>query len=151
MHLPSSNTQRQAAYFNNNFGNSKFCMMQFTLKPSSNFAPHAPVLPNARSKKQLSDVRQGMERAKTIEEMAQVFGVDVEAVRATKAEEILAPVRKALEAREEGELKQDQELKEATERGAEISQETVAAAKQEEHSAAPPVQEPAPERPTVVA
>jgi hypothetical protein len=151
LHLPSSYTQRQAAYFNNNFGNSKFCMMQFTLKPSSNFAPHAPVLPNARSKKQLSEVRQGMERAKTIEEMAQVFGVDVEAVRAAKAEEILAPVRKALEAREEGELKQDQELKKATERGAEISQETVAAAKQEEHSAAPSVQEPAPERPIVVA
>ncbi|GAC97492.1 potential tRNA dihydrouridine synthase [Pseudozyma hubeiensis SY62] len=78
----------------NPIGNTKYCMSQLAFKPAE--AGNV----NGLSKRQLAALRMGISQAKTHEELANVFGIDVEQVRSQSvAEDILKDLREALDAR----------------------------------------------------
>ena len=78
---------------NNPVGNTKYCMAQLAFK--SNESGNAKPM----NKRQLSALRTGISQAKTHEELAKVFNIDVEAVRAQSMEEVLKDLREALDKR----------------------------------------------------
>ncbi|KAJ9479408.1 tRNA-dihydrouridine(20) synthase [NAD(P)+] [Pseudozyma hubeiensis] len=78
----------------NPIGNTKYCMSQLAFKPAE--AGNV----NGLSKKRLAALRMGISQAKTHEELANVFGIDVEQVRSQSvAKDILKDLREALDAR----------------------------------------------------
>ena len=86
---------RYSVALNNPIGNTKYCMSQLAFKPAEpgNAAKHM-------SKKQLSVLRTGIAHAKTQEDLAAVFGVDVEQIRSQNVENaILKDLRQALDER----------------------------------------------------
>ncbi|PWY99445.1 FMN-linked oxidoreductase [Testicularia cyperi] len=86
---------------NNPIGNTKYCMAQLAFKPAESVAKEAQQNSSGdkklMSKKQLSALRSGIAQAKTHEDLAQVFNIDVERVRAENIEsEILKDLKEAL-------------------------------------------------------
>lgn len=78
----------------NPIGNTKYCMSQLAFKPAE--AGNV----NGLSKKRLAALRMGISQAKTHEELAKVFGIDVEQVRSQSvAKDILKDLREALDSR----------------------------------------------------
>lgn len=83
---------------NNPVGNTKYCMAQLAFKP--NESGNANGGAKAFNKKQLSALRTGISHAKTQEDLAAVFHIDVDAVRAQNVEkDILKDLREALDKR----------------------------------------------------
>lgn len=80
---------RYAIALNNPVGNTKYCMAQLAFKPEGGW-----------KKKQLAGLRMGLAQSKTLEDLAKVFNIDPEEVRAKSVEgEILKELREALEGR----------------------------------------------------
>lgn len=88
-----------ALALNNPLGNIKYCLGQLAFKPSDSI-PKEAQRERMVSKRQLSAIRTGIAQAKTLEDLARVFDIDPEAVRARNVEtDILAQLRDALAAR----------------------------------------------------
>ncbi|CDS01657.1 hypothetical protein [Sporisorium scitamineum] len=86
---------RYSIALNNPVGNTKYCLSQLAFKPAEagNATKHM-------SKKQLSVLRTGISQAKTQEELAAVFGVDVEQVKSQDVQkDIMKDLREALDER----------------------------------------------------
>ncbi|SPO24440.1 related to tRNA dihydrouridine synthase [Ustilago trichophora] len=81
---------------NNPIGNTKYCMAQLAFKPNESGNANGKGL----NKRQLSALRTGISQAKTHEELAAVFNIDVNAVKAQSVDkEILKDLKEALEKR----------------------------------------------------
>jgi tRNA-dihydrouridine synthase 2 len=88
---------RLALTFDNNYGNTKYCISSMAFKPSSSILPSARPLPGATSKKQaLHELRQKVAQSKTVEEIAASLGVNVEEEKKKPVEEALLDVEQAL-------------------------------------------------------
>lgn len=90
---------RYAVALNNPMGNTKYCMSQLAFKPADSVNKDANGAGKQKpmSKKQLSVLRTGISHAKTHDELAAVFNIDPEQIRARDVEkEILNDLRTAL-------------------------------------------------------
>ncbi|SPO45463.1 related to tRNA dihydrouridine synthase [Moesziomyces antarcticus] len=91
---------RYSLALNNPIGNTKYCMAQLAFKPAESVAKDAGTKAKPMNKKQLSALRTGIAQAKTHEELATVFKIDVDQVRALSVDdEILGDLRTALSQR----------------------------------------------------
>ncbi|GAC76097.1 tRNA-dihydrouridine synthase [Moesziomyces antarcticus T-34] len=91
---------RYSLALNNPIGNTKYCMAQLAFKPAESVAKDAGAKAKPMNKKQLSALRMGIAQAKTHEELAAVFKIDVDQVRALSVDdEILSDLRTALSQR----------------------------------------------------
>jgi tRNA-dihydrouridine synthase 2 len=96
---------RFAVAFENQYGNTKYCLQSMAIKPSSSVVPNAPPLQSKNktnwTKAKLVELRSSISRAKSVEEMAVLYGIDVEETRRTPVAELLREVKKGLEKKEE--------------------------------------------------
>ncbi|KDN53487.1 FMN-linked oxidoreductase [Tilletiaria anomala UBC 951] len=107
---------RYALALDNPFGNTKYCMNQLAIRPA--LQPAAPSASkkeqskpvskpyegeqgkNALSKADANTLKQKMAQAKSIEDMAKLFNIDPVTQRKNPLDELLRPLRVALEARQ---------------------------------------------------
>lgn len=91
---------RLALTFDNNYGNTKYCIGSMAFKPSSSIIPNARPLPSSTwNKQRLVEVRHKVSQAKSVEEIALALDVDVEAEKQKPVEVALLEVQKALQER----------------------------------------------------
>lgn len=104
---------RLALTFDNNYGNTKYCINSMAFKPSSCIVPNARPLPSTMwNKQRLAEVRCKVSQAKSVEEIALALEVDVEAERQKPVEVALLEVKTALEERYHVDGKQKQIISE---------------------------------------
>ncbi len=86
---------------NNPIGNTKYCMAQLAFKPAESVSKElAAKGVKPMNKKQLSALRMGIAQAKTHEDLAAVFKIDVDQIKAQSVEkEILKDLKDALDER----------------------------------------------------
>ncbi|PWN41868.1 FMN-linked oxidoreductase [Ceraceosorus guamensis] len=88
---------RYAAAVENAFPNTKFCLSQLAYKSTSSFNPKAKPLKNSPNKREMINFREALAKSKSDEDLALVFGVDLHQVKNTSMDDILRPVKEALE------------------------------------------------------
>jgi tRNA-dihydrouridine synthase 2 len=89
---------RLALTFDNNYGNTKYCISSMAFRPSSSIVPNSRPLPGPTSRKQqLQELRSKVAQSKRVEEIAAALGVNVEEEKKKPAELALLEVKQALE------------------------------------------------------
>jgi tRNA-dihydrouridine synthase 2 len=91
---------RLALTFDNNYGNTKYCINSLAFKPSSSIVPNAiPIKSKLWNKQRFQEVRSQLSQSKSVEEISVIMGVDVEVQKQISIDEALQEVRTALEER----------------------------------------------------
>jgi tRNA-dihydrouridine synthase 2 len=109
---------RYALTFENNYGNTKYCLNSLAFKPSSTIVPNARPLQSSiwNNKQKFIEVRSKISQAKSVEEMGLALGVDVEAQKTRPVNDVLQELKQALESRydEEGKRRESRHIHKST-------------------------------------
>ncbi|UZJ51127.1 hypothetical protein CBS101457_000447 [Exobasidium rhododendri] len=91
---------RLALTFDNNYGNTKYCINSMAFKPSSSIVPNArPIKSSLWNKQKCQEARSSISQAKSVEEISRALGVDVAEQKELPVDVVLKDVREALEER----------------------------------------------------
>lgn len=93
---------RLALSLDNQPGNTKYCLNSMAFKATSSVSPNAkPLQPPPGqprdTKQKMVEIRQGLAKAKTVEDLARALGVDPDEQKKIPIDEVLREVREAIE------------------------------------------------------
>lgn len=104
---------RLALTFDNNHGNTKYCISSMAFKPSSSIVPNARPLPSKTwNKQRLVEVRSKLSQAKSVKDIALALEVDAEAEKQKPVEVALLEIKRALQERYDVDGKQKETISE---------------------------------------
>lgn len=93
---------RLALSLDNQASNTKYCLSSMAFKATSSVSPNAKPLQPAPghkrdTKERMAEIRRGLSKARTVEDLAKALGVDPEEQKKVPIDEVLKEIRDALE------------------------------------------------------